>query len=150
MVDSTTACDRGRAPAKRIKDAGRSLCRWAKASPRTPIRAVCRVCHPGVRCRGINHLARLGELLRAGEDGVGHRLGELAGEGVLLARVEAAEQGPAAAQLRLGAVAEARLWARGGDADRPRRAQEPVPAERAERDDDAGSVEQVELPLQVG
>ena len=80
-----------------------------------------------------------GELHRAGEDGVDHRHGQLPGEGVLLARVEAAEQGEALAQRRFGAVAEPWLRARGGDADRARRAEEAVPAELAEGDDDAGT-----------
>src|SRR5689334_16514755 len=51
---------------------------------------------------------RLGEKrLRPLEDGVGHRLGEPAGEGVLLARVVAAEQSPAS-ELDLGSMAELR------------------------------------------
>src|SRR3954470_3701556 len=83
------------------------------------------------------------ELLGAGENGIGHRLGELAGEGVLLARMEAAEQLPAT-EVGLGAVAKARLRAWGGDADHPRRAQESVPAERAQRDHHPRPVEQVE------
>ena len=54
-----------------------------------------------MRRRGGRSAGRDRELLRPGEDGVGHRLGQLAGEGVLLARVEAAEQGPAVAEAPL-------------------------------------------------
>ena len=68
--------------------------------------------------------AAVGELAGAGEHRVHHRLGQLAGEGVLLARVEAAEQDRARPRRgELGAVAEARLGAaaRAGGRRRPRR-----------------------------
>src|SRR5205085_899184 len=55
-------------------------------------------------------VARVGERARAGHHRVEHRLGEPAGEGVLLAGVVAAEEG-VRADPRLGEVAEAGLAA---------------------------------------
>ena len=75
--------------------------------------------------RGLRARLEAGQLARAREDGVDHRLGQLAGEGVLLARVEAAEQDGRPPAARLGAVAEPRLGpgraAEPGAARRPRR-----------------------------
>jgi hypothetical protein len=69
---------------------------------------------------------------------VEHRLGQAAGEGVLLARVVAAEQDLAAWQLGRGAMSEARLGA-----DRSVQAQRRVPGEAAERDDHADRAQQL-------
>jgi putative Mg2+ transporter-C (MgtC) family protein len=87
------------------------------------------------------------ELARPRPHAVEHRRCELAGERVLLARMEAAEH-RVRADRRLGEVGEAR--------PRPRAVAEPgegaeraVPRERAEADDDAGVVEKAELACQV-
>src|SRR6187200_2701702 len=83
------------------------------------------------------------------EDRVGHRHGQLAGKGVLLARVVAAQQVPAT-DLRLGAVAELRPRPRDRLAECPRRAQNPVPPEGAKGDQNPAVLQQLQLSLQVG
>src|SRR5262245_55583380 len=73
---------------------------------------------------------------RATKHGVEHRLGELAGERVLLAHVVRADQ-QITPDTCLGGVAEHRLRLRDLDVERARRREEPVPREAAERDHDA-------------
>ena len=75
-----------------------------------------------------------GALEGAGDRGVEHRLGQAAGEGVLLARVVAADQGPAA-DPGLGLVAEAGPRPRHLGAEPAQRPQRPVPGEGAEGED---------------
>src|SRR6476620_6028636 len=71
------------------------------------------------------------------DDRVQHGLGELAGEGVLLADVVAAQEPDlptrAGSQERRGAVPEPRLGPRRLPADPPRARQRGIPADRAER-----------------
>src|SRR6185369_15698981 len=84
------------------------------------------------------------------EDPVDHRLGEPAGEGVLLARVVAAEQRGTAGREQLGAVAEAGLGARRERAECDGAgAQGRLPREAAEADDDPHLAQQLQLAQQV-
>src|SRR5690349_19557513 len=75
-----------------------------------------------------------GELARAGEDRLEHRLGELAGERVLLARVVAAEQ-RVRADPCLRAVTEPRLRRRRRVPQRGEAPERRVPADRAQWED---------------
>src|SRR3954469_10182686 len=86
---------------------------------------------------------RLGKLARPREHRVEHGFGQLSGEGVLLARVEGAEQPASVAQLVFRAVPETRLG--------PQRQQLAgrVPAELAEADDHPDPVEQLQLLRRV-
>ena len=81
-----------------------------------------------------------------GEDRVEHRLRQLPREGVLLARVIRADQHPRT-DLGAGTVTEARLRPRHARASG--RAQESVPRERAQRDDDADLLEKADLAHQI-
>ena len=75
---------------------------------------------PGLR-PGVRRLTDADQLDGAGEHGVEHRLGEAAGERVLLARVERAQQRRAAGDDDLDAVAEPRAWPHGVVTGAPRR-----------------------------
>src|SRR4051794_36997110 len=84
----------------------------------------------------------------AGDRGIEHRLGQAAGEGVLLARVVAADQGPAA-DAGLGLMAEPRPRPRYVGAQPAQSPQRPVPGEGAEGEDGPALAEETELTLQV-
>src|SRR5919109_1018434 len=84
------------------------------------------------------------QLARAHEDLVEHLLGQLAGEGVLLAGVVRAQQG-VRPDLGLSPVSEAGPRPREPMAQRARRPQSPVPGERAQGDQHAGAPQQPQL-----
>src|SRR5690242_14151000 len=85
---------------------------------------------------------------RLAQDLVEHLGGELAGEGVLLARMERAEQ-TVGTERRLGGVPEPRTWPWRRVPERRQRPEDPVPRERAERHDRPQLGEGADLSLEV-
>src|SRR5438309_9820447 len=78
------------------------------------------------------------------EDGSKHRASELAGEGVLLARVVAGEERDAVTEVAGGTVRKHGARGRRRLAQRAPRAQIGLPADASEADDDAHPVEQAQ------
>src|SRR5205807_3601492 len=83
------------------------------------------------------------------DDLVEHPLVELAGEGVLLARMERTEQ-RVRTDLDCGAVREHRTGTPCPVTQGRQRAQRPVPRERPQRNQDANAVQQLDLADQEG
>ena len=80
---------------------------------------------------------QVSEDVRSGEDGIEHRLGQPTRECVLLAHVEAPQDGGAGRQLDLDTVAKCRALARHRNTGGPQRREGGVPSERAEHHNDA-------------
>src|SRR5690606_12939035 len=119
--------------------------RWARpAGPNGSARPVHRrVILPGTSLGSGGGLLGA-QLAGPGEHRVEHLLGETPGEGVLLADVVAADEGPPAGQADLDAVAEAGPGAQGPVAED---AQSLGEAEPAESDDHPEPAEQVDLGI---
>src|ERR1700733_10278430 len=146
---ATQADNRGRITPSRARPAtpadNRGRFPPSRAAPATRVLAQPASRHPSPADNGLRRRAQLPGPI---EDSIVHRLGQLAGERVLLAGGKAAEQREPA-ELRLGSVAEARPRARHRFAAQGERAQRGIPGERAQADDHPRSTKQRELADEV-